>query len=1107
MTPDPTPSSPGARRSSFDLTDPLPTGLLALEASAGTGKTYALCALATRFVAEHGVRASELCVVSFTEAATAELRGRIRARLVEACHHLEAGEHAPAGDDVLTTINPPTLGAAERLSRLARLRAAVAELDEATIATIHGFCSRVLASAETSDAPISVDDGATDVEEVVNDLFLARFGTSVDTTIQPGRVLAAVQARLRMPQARLVCPDPSGTDDRLRRIADAGEAIPLVDDAVDEVRRRRRTARRRSFDDLLADTRDLLAGPEGAGAVAALRQRYRVVLIDEFQDTDHVQWEVFRRAFVDDGAPTPVVVLVGDPKQSIYRFRAADLAAYLDARHRAGRVADLPTNYRSDAPLLRGLEQLFPAVDFGDPEIQFHPVGHHADHDTMALEGAGPASLEIRCVDVPPDADKVKAPDARRSLRADLVDVVEHLLNTGATITVRRGDESSTRPLRARDLAVLVRSNRDANQTALDLAARGIAAATSSATSVLDTEAARQWHLLLAALERPGAPGLARAAAFSWFMARDAQWLAAATDDDLAALHDQLRTWSSTLASGGVPRLLHLAQEAGLHEHLLARPGGERQLTDLEHIAELLQRSTGGRPTGASGLLAVLAELGTSATDEASRDVLSRRIDRDDDAVQVLTVHRSKGLEFPVVLCPYAWVGTANRSGIPHADADGHGRLLDATWITDAKGGNKHLQAADTTERQGEAARLLYVALTRARHRCVIWWAHTGDKPPKNPLAQALGAATSSGETPRRSTDLQPLVERAAGTIAVAATGSSPRVAASEAAATSPLPLEVAEARRDVDRSWRIWSFTALASTAADHAPHAPVVAVDATARPETGAHDEVDAEMPVDSGHDLPAGARFGTLVHEILERSDFAHPDLLAHLTERCAEHLRYQHFELEPPRLAAFLHDALTATLGGPEGHRRLADLGPEHRLDELSFHFPLGRLGAQQLGAVLADTLPSDDPLLPWARGVASSRGFRIDMSGLLHGSIDLVTRTADATAGEHPWRYWVADYKTNRLPPGSSYDRVALTHAMAHAHYPLQAVIYLVALHRYLRHRLPGYEPERHLAGAAYLFVRGMRPDATPDTFGHAPGVFWWQPPTAALLAVDEVLGP
>jgi exodeoxyribonuclease V beta subunit len=475
-------------------------------------------------------------------------------------------------------------------------------------------------------------------------------------------------------------------------------------------------------------------------------------------------------------------------------------------------------------------------------------------------------------------------------------------------------------------------------------------------------------------------------------------------------------------------------------------------------------------------------------------------------------VHKAKGLEFPVVLCPYLWTQLPNRQGVPHADCGGQ-RVLDSSWVAgvDAFKHNRPLRDADAGERFAEARRLLYVALTRARHRCVVWWAPTQRK--GGPLAELLAHAIGSAAAPTVPDELAPLVAAAEGALAVTSVPVGADLSRLGTAGVDPPRLSVAVADRPVDHTWRVWSFSTVKALAEQRAANAtppsptsltaPVVEAavvggddepadaGAPTRPGTG------SARPVTRLADAPGGTAFGTLVHRVLEQVDFTSPDLGTELVEHCTEALRYRPLRITPDALARGLLDAVDAPLGGPAGALRLRDLDRADRLDELGFDLPLAHLRADRIGAVLTDHLAADDPLRPWAAAL-SGAGFDIDVAGMLTGSIDLVARS---DLDGRP-RVWLADYKSNQLGIGSAYDRGELADAMAHHQYALQAALYLVAVHRYLRWRVPGYSAETHLGGAAYLFLRGMDP-ARPAA--DARGVFWWRPPGAAVEALDDLI--
>lgn len=1138
-------------RRPFDLAGDLPSGVNALEASAGTGKTFALTALAVRYLAEIPLHPSQLCVVSFTEAATAELRSRVRTRLVEALRHCEgllAGRGPSVGaDPVLMAIAGPDTDPQLLRSRAKHLRVAVAEFDATTIATIHGFCQRVLISAGDAEDIRRVTDGSDEIAEVVNDLLIAAaadpeaFGVpDASVLIQgnlPKRMATAVAKALSMPDAVWSCGDlPTGRAARSAAIRDEALTrviLGLVDRAVAEVIARRRRRSQTTFDGLITSTRDLLRGDRAATLIGAMRERYKVVLIDEFQDTDSVQWDIFRTAFIDAPhlGPLPAVTIVGDPKQSIYRFRSAELSAYLSAVEAAGeQVSTLDTNWRSDGDLISGLENLMSGFTFGDDRVKFHSVHTAPDLNGSRLIGSDLAPLEFRCVTDPGS----QAPEvwvSRAAVRNDIVGVVAAHLESNMSIRSRTPDVLGgypSRRIQPSDIAILTRSNADASKIALTLSAAGIPAATASSQSVLESEAAFQWRVLLEALQRPGSVGLVKAAALGWFLGHSAADIDAFDEDAIANLQDRLREWSALLLERGLSGLVHRARDEGLQARLLNGPSGERDLTDLDHVAEVLHNLSGGRPASASLLLALLAEAGSENDEDGlASEFLARRIDRDDQAVSVLTVHKSKGLEYPILLLPFMWTGVGGGQGVPHAALD-EVRYLDGTWVPQCgtTNINRSLRDQNSAEARGEARRLLYVAMTRARHRCVLWIPERiRGRSEKSALAELLEHRL--GGPVESISDFRPLVDSSGGRISVVEVPSSVRAPVSvgstiETDAPHSKDLVRREATRVLEESWRIWSFTGITAAARGR--------VSADGRAANGHRIAERTELMHGAGTDetestpsqeqefsdppralelrsAPAGTVFGTLVHEILEHVDFASEDLADQLESECARRLVYRPMDITAQRLAAGLFEAIHAPLGGPLGGHRLRDLTRRDRVDEMDFFLPLGKIRASEIGTVLRNTLSNEDPLLAWAKALAvsdqSGGGFDFDLQGRMTGSIDLTMRFPDPGTGDH--RYWVADYKSNRLIEPNSYRGPELIEAMVHHDYPLQAILYLVALHRYLRWRLVGYDPAQHLGGAAYLFLRGMDPDGDPDHPDGVAGVAWWTPSIASILAVDRLL--
>jgi exodeoxyribonuclease V beta subunit len=1040
----------------FDVCGELPTGVTVLEASAGTGKTWTIAALAARYVAE-GTPLKEILLVTFTRMATGELRDRVRERLVmteQALDRVLAGEE-PADDPLVRLLAREDVQA--RHERLAR---ALADFDAATVATIHGFCQEVLGGlgiAADVDGEF-VEDVADLRDEVVDDLYVRRFlreDRPAITREEAGRV-----ARIAVDNP--VAPiepgdDAEGRPGMRRRLAQAVRA---------ELAARKRRAGVLTYDDLLTELDKVLSGDGGEDVARRMRQRWKVVLVDEFQDTDPVQWSIMRQAF-----GTGTLVLIGDPKQAIYAFRGADVYAYLDARSTADEHATLDVNRRSDQGLIDAYDALFAGARLGHEGIVYRTV--KAARPDPGMPGV---PLRVRVV---------QRGDVRRTPRgfAELASAREHVAKDVAADLVRLLSNEAAAP---GQVAVLVQTNRNAARIrdALDVA--GIPAVINGAGSVFATPEADHWLRLLDALERPTSEPRARSAALTPFLGWSAERVAAADADAWEDVHRRLHEWARVLRRHGVASLAETITLAeGLPERVLAGAGGERRLTDLRHVGELLHGAATGEQLGTTALAGWLRRRIAEADRDTGDEDRSRRLESDADAVQVLTVHRSKGLEFPIVYFPDLWEPGFIPEGEPVAYHDEWGvRTIDVGL--EGADFRRHREQ-HVVERRGEDLRIAYVALTRARHQAVLWWAPSfGSR--NSSLGRLLFARAADGTVPAagRSTPSDDEAWQRFEALAADARG---RIELERSQLGLPFPwpgrpraaaeLAVAAFERALDLRWRRTSFTDLTAgtyearvgsepeeRVVDDEPEGPAVPA---------------GELPLAA---MPAGAEIGTFVHRVLEATDFAAPELDAELAQRIAEVQERRRVEIgDAAAVAAGLRAAIETPLAPLLDGLRLCDVARADRLDELVFELPLvggdAPAGELDLEALTAPGVPLRlaDPLL------------RSDVRGYLTGSIDLVVRAGD--------RFAVFDYKTNWLGPSAAdYRPAALAAEMEHAHYGLQALLYLVALHRYLRWRLPGYDPDRHLGGVGYLFLRGMTGDG---------GVFAWQPPGAVVERLSDVL--
>jgi exodeoxyribonuclease V beta subunit len=1118
-----------AHEQPFDVRGPLPAGVTVLEASAGTGKTYTIAALAARYVAE-GTPLDRLLLVTFTRMATGELRERVRERLVSVEHGLRSALAGVPADDADPVVELLAEGSRETIERRrGRLARALADFDAATIATTHGFCQEVLGglgiAADLEPDTAFVEDLSDLIADVVDDLYVRRFHRGDAPAFNRAQAAEIAHVAVANPSARIV-PAYGAIPEMRRRLACAVRV---------ELEERKQRLAVMTYDDLLTRLDASLSGEGGPATADRLRARYDVVLVDEFQDTDPVQWDIMHRAFGRNGG---TLVLIADPKQAIYAFRGADVYAYLDAAHAAAAHATLSVNWRSDQPLIDAYDALFGGTTLGHEGIAYRRVRAAPANQTPRLSGAPVAEpLRIRVVDRAAGEQTptglARTDWARAHIADDLAADVAALLSSDATIELRNqsGTAIDCPRIRPAHIAVLVPTNRNAALIREALERAGIPAVINGAGSVFATDAAREWLRLLEALERPAATGRAHSVALTCFFGWSSERVACADELAWEHVHQRLHEWARVLRTTGVAALLEVVTLVeGLPRRILAEVDGERRLTDVRHIGQLLHEAASAQALGTTALTAWLRRRIAEAYDDTGDEERSRRLDSDAEAVQVLTIHRSKGLEFPIVYLPFLWepsfIAKEAKPVLFHDPDAGDERAIDVSL-----GGpdfDLH-RAYYLRERRGEDLRLAYVALTRACHQAVIWWAGCWNSQ-HSPLCRLLFSRDPDGNVAPSGTSIPTdaavlerfarLAAEAPGAISVERCTPATLVRYSD-----PLPpaagLVVAVFDRGLDLCWRRTSYSDITAGSYDASvasePDEPLIsdepadeAAVAVASTPTGDQDlsapSLLAEMPV--------GLRIGTFVHGVLEATDFATADLDAELRTHVEARTGRRALEIgDPEMVVTGLRAAIETPLGPLFGDAALQRFSRGDRLDELAFELPLVG-GDEPTGwltlAAVADTLrrhlPTDDPLTGYAERLEDP-SLRAQVRGYLTGFLDLVLRI-DGADGP---RFAVLDYKSNWLagpeePLTAFHHRPsALAAVMERHHYALQALLYTVALHRYLRWRLPGYSPERNLAGVAYLFLRGMIGPRTPTVDGLPCGVFAWRPPAALVAELSDVL--
>ncbi|MFZ3152544.1 exodeoxyribonuclease V subunit beta [Pseudomonas sp.] len=1172
---------------SLDLLKDSFTGRSLIEASAGTGKTWTLTALYARLLLEKQLSVSQILVVTFTTAATAELRERIRKRLAEL---LAVYEQGPGDDTLLNALHAQYPDPASHR----RLLLAVHGFDEAAIFTIHGFCQRALQDA-AFEAGGDFDNELTHDDREILDALLADLWRHelaaaepewaaflVQQKITPQVLRQRLRNHLGKPYLRIE-PQPGARSEMsalraawqqaqrcwlsesaawlaqlkafdgfksamcnpaklglwqaeldgyfsdaaalfskteahrrlsreglnkaskkgceapanplaaaLQALCDALDAaqpeaeqrlidlqVRLIGQLNEQLPARKAAQRLLAFDDLLNKLRQALYGEGGEHLASTLRTQYPVALIDEFQDTDPVQYRVFHRIYESDGD----LCFVGDPKQAIYAFRGADLATYLKARDEAARQYSLATNHRSTPELIAALNLLFKRpMPFAEKGLDYPQVGAsdkaRAQLVLPVIEDEQDAPLALVWL-----ADEHLGKGEAGSLVAR--DTARRIAAVLSASSQGRAyfDEGGTRtPLKGGDIAVLVASHRQASEVAAELAARGVPSVRRGKENVWHSEEAEELAAVLAAYAEPGREGALRYALASRLLGRSAL--------DLATCQDNAQAWDAEREAA--ERYHQLWQQQGFMRafrawldeqqvapRLLALVDGERRLTNLLHLAELLQTESLQRP----GLEQLLAWFNAQRSAEAHGEEALLRLESDAERVQIVTIHTSKGLEYPLVFCPYLWDGALLRQS---EDISCHAE--DGTPLLDLGGEqfDTHRERA-RHERFAERLRLTYVALTRARDRLWLHWGPVDCKPKKDgslgdsglhssALAWLLHGRALAGEDAllELASHFQSLTPQGLrGEIEQLVAGSQSQMTlqplrAIEASAAgeqrAPAPQQLASLQRSLHSAWRVGSFSGLAAGMHMEAPDR-----DGLVMP--------DASEPGSGFFAFPRGARAGTCLHAILEDwargkaalADLIEPGLTGHGISS-----DWHAVALEQ------LQQVIDADLDG-QG-LTLAGLNPARRLAELGFTFPLAGLDVQRLRAILCD--PAHGLAAPMRE--AAARLEFDSLKGFLKGFIDLCF--------EHDGRWYIADYKSNWLGPDASYyGGERLLQALAAEHYYLQYLIYLVALRRFLRQRLADFQSDQ-LGGAYYLFLRGM-PSA---------GVYFSRPSDDLLDALDKL---
>ena len=1160
--------------------DPLRLPLIGerlIEASAGTGKTFTIAALYLRLLLGLGGEAAypraisveELLVVTFTEAATEELRGRIRSNIHElriAC--LRGESDNPLYSALLAEI-------ADKDDAAKTLLLAERQMDEAAVFTIHGFCQRMLSlnafeSGMLFEQQLIEDESrlryqacadfwrrhcyplTRDIAAVIHDVWKGPRDLlkSLDRWLQgeapqlksppaPNETLAErhqqiiaridslkQQWREQVGEIEGVL-ENSGLDRRkfnrgnqgkwmekvnawaqeetlsyqlpdalekfaqsflLERTKAGGEppvhplfsavesllasSLTLTDlvlaramvEIRDAVAREKRRRGELGFDDMLSRLDEALRGDSGETLASAIRQRFPVAMIDEFQDTDPQQYRIFRRIWRRQ--PETALLLIGDPKQAIYAFRGADIFTYMKARGDVAAHYTLDTNWRSSPGMVGSVNRLFSLSDnpFMFHEIPFLPVKAAAKNKGLrfTVDAADVPAMNVWLM----PGDTVGSGDYQTFMAQLCATQIRDWLSAGqrGRALLWRGETS--RPVQASDITVLVRNRLEAAQVREALQTLGIPSVyLSNRDSVFETLEAQELLWLLQAVLAPERENTLRSALATSMFGLTALDIENLNQDEQAwdALVEEFSEYRQIWRQRGVmPMLRALMTARHIAENLLATRGGERRLTDILHISELLQEAASQLESEHALVRWLAQHIAEPDSNAASQQM---RLESDKHLVQIVTIHKSKGLEYPLVWLPFIARFRKQDQAFYH-DRETFAAVLDLGQD------EASLELAEA-ERLAEDLRLLYVALTRAVWHCSLGVAPLSSRKSGNSdfHLSALGRLLQAGEAMDAAGLAARLADFCHGDIALQIPGELDLTPWQAPAATIPR-LSARELQRRIADDWRVTSYSGLQQHGFSGGQDLlPRLDVDAAGVGEV-------VEEPQLTPHQFPRGAAPGTFLHSLFEELDFTQPVPEGWMAEK----LQLSGFDAQwAPVLTDWLGGVLKTRLPGPD--IALNQLAARDKQVEMAFYLPIAQLlTAERLDALIRqyDPLSADTPPLDFRQ-----------VRGMLKGFIDLVFR--------HEGRYYLLDYKSNWLGEDrEAYTRPAMEQAMRAHRYDLQYQLYSLALHRYLRHRLADYDYDRHFGGVIYLFLRGM------DGQEGGQGIFTTWPVRPLIDGLDQL---
>jgi len=1213
----------------FDLINTPLTGTNLIEASAGTGKTYAISGLFLRLILEKQIPADQILVVTFTKAATDELKERIRKKLIEAKEAFSKG----SGTD--TFINELIKKHDNHAHAFQMLQDALVDFDKAAIFTIHGFCQRILHENAFETGSLYNTELVTDQEKLMKEVADDFWRKNI--YMQPLEFISYILnnkkisgpeyffnllnkvktpdikiiPKLKEPELKslenyrdifkglkekwhpyrnevkklLMDPALSGTiyggtkkstnqpgyskrelkiismaDDMDKFTDKESTPFPLFDkfenfttskiekstkknqvplsheffDICDElylkyekvvaefeayflflkselfsyaksqIEKRKKSKNIQFYDDLLETVRNALKEDnekEGNALAKAIRQKYKAALVDEFQDTDPVQYEIFLRLF---STPGSVLFIIGDPKQAIYGFRGADIFSYMEAAYNADSKFTLFKNWRSRPGLITAVNTLFSNIKapFVFDEILFEKARPGRKPDADDKKETPPLKLWY-----------IESNEKKPINKADAV----RLISTAVAGEIARITSHVKEKVQAGDIAVLVRTNRQARIIKDSISAQNVPSVLYNAGNVFDTDEAMEMERVLTSIAEPGNERRFKSALATRIMGVSGEQLDMAINQSigLEGLETRLADFSNYFQiwkRHGFIRMfrLFMTQEE-VKKRILAFTDGERRLTNILHLSEILHQESVEKGLGITGLVKWLCEQRDSSSPRLEEHQL--RLESDELAVKIITIHKSKGLEFPVVFCPFGWEGSLVKDEeVVFHDINENKRLtidLGSQEIID------HIPLTQN-ELLAENLRLLYVAITRAKKQCYLVWGriskaetsamaylfhdllHDKKLVKTDDIAADLKQKFDLLSDEDLIDDLKLISGRSKGTIELSFI-TNENDFKYKSFAGKEIKLFCRNFNTKIDRKWKVSSYSSLVSGQMpddefpDHdtfyKPHGWTTGSHIDFQSLSGQFEQTDYPEKNDI-FSFPKGARAGIFIHDIFENLDFKEDS--ADVQERLVTGKLHEYgFDIKWKNvLCDMIRNVISIPLLAEVKDLTLSSISSRDRINEIEFYFPLKTVTKKKLKKIFSDyigmNIPADFPSRLERLAFSPSEGF-------MKGYIDMIFR--------HKGKFYLVDWKSNFLGAHiKNYSKDSLEETMKEELYILQYHIYLLALHKYLSFRVPGYNYEKNFGGIFYVFIRGIDNRCDPEF-----GIYRDLPGQDLIYALDREL--